>query len=175
MGDSANQTRDEIVRLRAEMTGKVIELRKATERPIRIAKTVAIGAVALVVVGGVAIVVIGARHRAERKSLKRRMAQAVDAVASPAKTAKQATKAIDKSIEGTRQKLRAELREELKKELKEERPMRERILTTALRSAASAAVPIVLKQLEQRMSAGPNGKSGKAAAATSKGAGSPRP
>ena len=41
MGDSANQTRDEIVRLRAEMTGKVIELRKATERPIRIAKTVA--------------------------------------------------------------------------------------------------------------------------------------
>jgi len=49
--------------------------------------------------------------------------------------------------------------------------MRERILTTALRSAASAAVPIVLKQLEQRISAGPNGKG---AAATSTGAGSPR-
>jgi hypothetical protein len=171
MGDSANQTRDEIVRLRAEMTGKVIELRKATERPIRIAKTAAMGAAAVVVMGGIAIVVIGARHRAERKSLKRRMAQAVGAAASPAKTAKEAAKAIDKSIEETREKLREKLREELKKEIKEKRPMRERILTAALRSAASAAVPIVLKQLEQRISAGPNGKG---AAATSTGAGSPR-
>ena len=79
------------------------------------------------------------------------------------------------TVRPRREKLRAELREELKKELKEKRPMRERILTTALRSAASAAVPIVLKQLEQRMSAGPNGKSGKGAAATNKGAESRRP
>jgi hypothetical protein len=159
MGDSANQTRDEIVRLRAEMTGKVIELRKATERPLRIAKTVAVGTAVVVVVGGVAVVVIGARHRAERKSLKRRMAKAVDAAASPGKTVKQAARAVDKSIEKTREKLRDELREELRKELKVEPPLRQRILTSALRSAAGAAVPIVLKQLEQRMSAaGPNAK-----------------
>jgi hypothetical protein len=170
MGNSANQTRDEIVRLRAEMTGKVIQLRKATERPIRIAKTVAIGAVAVVVVGGVAIVVIGARHRAERKSLKRRMATVGQAAASPGRTAREAAKAIDKGIGESREKLRTELREELLKELKEEHPARERLLKSALRSAAGVAVPIVIKQLEQRMKAGPNGAGGAAKPATS-----PRP
>jgi len=153
VGDSANQTRDEIIRLRTEMTGKVVGLRQATERPLRIAKTVAVGAAVVVVVGGVAMVVVAARHRAERRSLKRRFSQAIDAAASPLKTTKEAAHALDRSLEDAREKLRAELREELKKELaKDERPLGQRVLTTALRSAASAAVPIVIKQLEQRMS-----------------------
>ena len=140
------------------MTGKVVDLRKATERPIRIAKTVAVGAAVVVVVGGVAMVVVAARHRAERRSLKRRVAGAVDAVTSPVKTTREAAHAIDKALEDTRDKLRAELREELKKELREEHPLRQRVLTTALRSAASAALPIVIKQLEQRMSQSSNGR-----------------
>jgi hypothetical protein len=171
MGDSADKTRDEIVQLRAEMTGKVIELRKATERPIRIAKRVAIGAVAVVVVGGVAMVVIGARHRAERKSLKRGMAQAVGAATNPAATAKKAAKSFEESRAKARAELREELLQELKKELKKEPTTRDRILAAALRSAASAAVPIVLKQLQQRRGAGANGKG---AATSGTGASSPR-
>jgi flavin-dependent dehydrogenase len=86
------------------------------------------------------------------------MAQAVDAATSPAKAARSAAQAIDKSLEEARGKLRAELREELKKELRPEHPVREKLLTTALRSAAGVALPIVIKQLEERMKAAPNGK-----------------
>ncbi|HXA43745.1 MAG TPA: hypothetical protein VNV65_12630 [Candidatus Solibacter sp.] len=144
------------------MTDKVVGLRKATERPLRIAKTVAVGAAVVVVVGGVAMVVVTARHRAERRSLKRRLGRAVEAAATPLKTTKEAAQAIEKTLAGERQKLRAELREELKHELsKDERTMRQRVISSALKSVASAAVPIVIKQLEQRMSAGSsNGKPG---------------
>ena len=150
MGETADQTRNEIVKLRAEMSGKVIELRRAAQRPIRIAKTVAIGAVAVVVVGGLAMVVVGARRRAERKSLRGQLKMAAAAAANPEKTSKEARAAVDKTLETTRAKLRDELREELKKELKDQRPLHEKVLTTAIRSAATAAVPIVLKQLEGR-------------------------
>jgi hypothetical protein len=146
MGETADQTRKEIVALRAEMSSKVVELRQAAERPIRIAKTVAIGAVALVVVGGVALVVIGARRRAERRSLRGQLRSATKAAINPQKTAKKAKAAVDQ----VRAKLREELREELKKELKDQRPLHERVLSTAVKSAATAAVPIVLKQLESR-------------------------
>jgi flagellar biosynthesis/type III secretory pathway M-ring protein FliF/YscJ len=154
MGETADQTREEIVKLRAEMSGKVVELRQAAQRPIRIAKMVAICAVAVVVVGGVAMVVISARRRAERKSLRGQLKMATDAAANPDKTAKQVKATVDKTIDKTRAKLRDELREELKKELRDERPLHERVLTTALKSAATAAVPIVLKQLESRTAAG---------------------
>jgi hypothetical protein len=150
MGETADQTRDEIVKLRAEMSGRVVELRKAAERPIRIAKTVAIGAVAVVVVGGLAMVVVGARRRAERKSLRGQLKRAAKAAADPGKAAKQAASTVDKTL----QKSRAKLREELKKELQDQRPLHEKVLTTALKSAASAAVPIVLKQLEGRAGSG---------------------
>jgi hypothetical protein len=154
------------------MTGKVIDLRKATERPIRIAKRVAIGAVAVVVVGGVAMVVIGARHRAERKSLKRGIARAVDAASNPAAAAKKAARGFEEGRANARAELRQELLQELKKELKKERTTRDRILAAALRSAASAAVPIVLKQLQQRRGAGANGKN--AAASGSDASSNPR-
>ncbi len=110
------------------MTGKVVGLRRATERPLRIAKTVAVGAAVVVVVGGVAMVVVAARHRAERRSLKRRLSRAVDAAAHPVQTTQEAAR-----------------------------------LSSALKSVASAAVPIVIKQLEQRMSpSSTNGKPGQA-------------
>jgi hypothetical protein len=107
---------------------------------------VAMVAVAVVVVGGLAMVVVGARRRAEHRSLRRQLKMAAGAVADPDKTAKQAKAAIDKGLDKTR----AKLREELRKELKDQRPLHEKVLTTALKSAASAAVPIVLKQLESR-------------------------
>jgi hypothetical protein len=102
------------------------------------------------VVGGLAMVVVGARRRAEHRSLMRQLKMAAGAVVDPDKTAKQAKAAVDKSLDKTRAKLRDELREELRKELKDQRPLHEKVLTTALKSAASAAVPIVLKQLESR-------------------------
>jgi hypothetical protein len=154
MGETTDQTRDEIVKLRAEMSGKVVELRKAAERPIRIAKTVAIGAVAVVVVGGLAMVVVGARRRAERKSLRGQLKRAAEAAADPGKAAKQAASTVDKTLQKSRAKLRDEVREELKKELRDQRPLHEKVLTTALRSAATAAVPIVLKELQGRAGSG---------------------
>ncbi len=150
MGETADQTRKEIVALRGEMSAKVVELRRAAERPIRIARTVAIGAVAVVVVGGLAMVVIGARRRAERKSLRGQLKRATEAAANPIATATKAKDSVDKKVEKTRDKIRQELREELKKELQDQRPLHEKVLSTAVRSVAAAAVPIVIKQLEGR-------------------------
>ena len=150
MGETADQTRDEIVRLRAEMSAKVVELRRATERPIRIAKTVAMGALAVVVVGGVAMVVVGARRRAERRSLKGRVKALSEAAGHPEKAARQVKGTVEKKVEQSKTKLRQELREELKKELKDQRPLHEKVISGALAATASAAVPIILKKLEEK-------------------------
>ena len=150
MGETADQTRDEIVRLRAGMTEKVIELRRAADRPIRIAKRVAIGAAAVVVVGGVAVVVMSVRRRAERRGLRGRVKILTEAAANPEKAARKVADSVDKRVEQSRTKLREELREELKKELKDQRPMRERVLSATIQSAASAAMPILIKKLEEK-------------------------
>jgi hypothetical protein len=163
MGETADQTRDEIVRLRAEMSAKVIELRRATQQPIRIAKTVAVGAVAVVVVGSVVMVVMSARRRAERRSMKRRLKAISEAAAHPQKAVGQVKAGAEKKVEQSKAKLRQELREELKKELKDQRPLHERVITGALSATASAAVPIILKKLEERtgLSGTSNGVAGK--------------
>jgi hypothetical protein len=161
MGETTNQTRDEIVKLRAEMSAKVVELRRAAERPIRIAKTVAVGAAALVVVGGVAMVVMSVRRRAERRSMKGRLKAISEAAAHPEKATKQVVGGVEKKVEQSKAKLRQELREELKKELKDQRPLHEKVIAGALSATASAAVPILIKKLEERSGAS-NGATAKA-------------
>jgi hypothetical protein len=146
MGENADQTRDEIVKLRQEMSQKIAGLRKAAERPVRLAKIAAAGTVAVIVVGGVALVVLRARRRAEERSLRGRAKLAADAVSHPQKTAKEARKAADE----VRDRLRGELRKQVTGQAKDTRPLHERILTTAAKSAASAAVPIVLQKLQER-------------------------
>jgi hypothetical protein len=138
------------------MSARVVELRRAAERPIRIAKTVAVGAAALVVVGGVAMVVMGVRRRAERRSMKGRL-KAVSEAAHPEKATKQGPGSVEKDAEQSR----AKLREELKKELKDQRPLYEKVIAGALSATASAAVPILIKKLEER-SGGSNGVAAKA-------------
>ncbi len=160
MGETADQTRDEIVRLRAEMSGKVVELKRAAERPIRIARMVAVGAVAVVVVGGVAMVVRSARRRAERRSMKGRLKAISEAVGNPERAARQVKGTVEKKVEQSKTKLREELREELKKELKDQRPLHEKVISGALAATASAAVPIIIKKLEERTGLS-NGVAGK--------------
>ena len=151
MGENADQTRDEIARLRQEMSLKIASLRKAAERPVRIAKIAAAGTVAVIVVGGVALVVIGARRRAEQRSLKGRAKLAADAVSHPQESVKQARKAAAKGADDVRERLRSELRKQVSEQVKDSRPLHEKILTSAAQSAASAAVPIVLQKLQERV------------------------
>jgi hypothetical protein len=139
------------------MSRKIASLRKAAERPVRIAKMVAVGTVVVVVVGGSALLVAGARRRAQARTLKGRAKSVVQAVAEPEKTVKMARRVAEKTAGETRERLREEVRKQLEKELKESRPLHEKILTTAARSAATAAVPIVLRKLQERVDSSPAG------------------
>lgn len=138
MGESADKTRDEIVQLRQDMAAKIAALRKAAERPVRIARMAAVVTVAVIVVGGVALVAVRARHRAQERSLKGRARMVAKAVSTPEKTLKKA-------------------RKELADQAKDSHPLYEKILTGAARSAASAAIPIVLRKLQQRAETAPAG------------------
>ena len=159
MGETADQTRAEIVQLRSQMSDRVVDLRKAAERPLRIAQAAAIGAVGLVVVGGIVLVAVNARRRAERRSLAGR-AKAVrkaagKAMKDPGKAASDLAGAAGSRVERTTDELRARLLDELRREmeeqdLKEKRPAYQRAMGAALQAAAGAAVPIILKKLEER-------------------------
>jgi hypothetical protein len=138
------------------MSAKVVELRRAAERPIRIAKTVAVVAVAVVAVGSVAMVVRSARRRAEHRSMKGRLKAISEAAANPEKAARQVKGSVEKKVQQSRDKLR----EELKKELKDQRPLHEKVISGALAATASAAVPIIIKKLEERVGM-TNGVAGK--------------
>jgi hypothetical protein len=151
MGESADQTRDEIVRLRQDMSQKVAALKKATDRPIRIAKMAAIGTVAVVVIGGAALVVMRARRRAEARTLKGRAKSVARAVGDPAGTARQTGKEAQKAAAQAREKLRDELKKQVQEQVKDVRPLHEKILTGAVQSAASAAIPIIMHKLQERV------------------------
>lgn len=155
MGESADKTRDEIVQLRQDMSAKIAALRKAVERPVRIARMAAVGTVAVIVVGGVALVVVRARRRAEEHSLKGRARKVVKAVSEPEKTLKKARKGAEKSVNDAKEQLREQLRKELADQMTDSRPLHEKILTGAAKSAASAAIPIVLRKLQERVETAP--------------------
>lgn len=157
MGESADQTRDEIVQLRQDMAAKIAALRKAAERPVRIARMAAVGTVAIIVVGGVALVLVRARHRAQERSLKGRARMVARAAGEPEKTLKKARKGAQKSVDDVKEQLRDQLRKELADQVKNSRPLYEKILTGAAKSAASAAVPIILRKIQQRVETAPDG------------------
>jgi hypothetical protein len=110
MGETADKTRSEIVQLRAEMSEKVVDLRRAAERPVRMAKVAAAGAAALVVVVGAAMLVRRARQRQASEHLQ------------------------------------ARVRSDVPKET--HRPLHEKVLESAARAAATAAVGYALKSLQ---------------------------
>ncbi|MFN2462579.1 MAG: hypothetical protein ABR573_01585 [Candidatus Dormibacteria bacterium] len=151
MGETADQTRDEIVRLRQDMSQKIVALRKASERPLRIARMAALGTVVVVVVGGTALIVLRARRRAEARSLKGRARAVAHAVADPGKAVKQTRKGVEKAAEDTREKLRAEIRKELQDQVKDVRPLPEKIFSGVANAAVSAAIPIVMRKIQERV------------------------
>jgi hypothetical protein len=140
------------------MTDRIVRLRQTVEPPLRRARQVAIGAAAVgagvVVVGGVLVVAYGVRRRRRKKTLRGRAGLAAEAIGSvvahPAKTAKDAKKSVQDTVDGTREKLKEELRDELRKELEPQEPRVMRLATAAARTAATAAVPIIIRQLEKR-------------------------
>ncbi|MDQ6747876.1 MAG: hypothetical protein M3010_07220 [Candidatus Dormibacteraeota bacterium] len=155
MGESADKTRDEIVQLRQDMSAKIAGLRKAAERPIRVARMAAVGTVAVIVVGGVALAVLRARRRAEERTLRHRALAVAKAASHPEKTAKKARQEADKMAGAAKDKLREQLRKELAGQLKDSRPLYEKVLTGAAQSAASAAIPIVMRKFQERIETAP--------------------
>jgi hypothetical protein len=145
MGETADQTRAEIIQLRSEMTGKVRDLRRAAQRPIQIARFVAIGAAAVVVVGGAALIVSRIRRRHEEETLPGKARAVADAATDPGGV-------IEKISEAAREKLRAEIRNELQKEINKERPLYQKVLEMTAKAAASAAIAAALKNLDERAS-----------------------
>jgi hypothetical protein len=143
MGETADQTRAEIVQLRQDMTQRVGELRRAAERPVRVIRAVAIGAVVVVVAGTAFVVVSRVRRRSQEKTLRGRIEKLAQIAASPKRV-------VGDVADGAAQKLRAEVRRELEQELKRGKPMRERVLEGAARAAATAAVGAVMKGLQER-------------------------
>ncbi|MGI8609355.1 MAG: hypothetical protein ACR2MY_09040 [Candidatus Dormibacteria bacterium] len=143
------------------MSQKIARLRKATERPIRIAKMAAVGTVAVIVVGGTLLIVLRARKRAEERTILSRARAVAKAAGDPQKTYRKARKETEKSIEEGKEKLRDELRKQLADQVKDTRPLHEKILTGAASSAASAAIPIVMRKIQERMETAPAASKGK--------------
>ena len=155
MGENADKTRDEIVQLRLDMSQKIAHLRKATERPIKLAKMAAVGTVAVIVVGGTVLVVLRARKRAEERTILARARAVAKAGGAPVKTSRKVRKEVEKSADEAKEKLRDELRKQLADQMKDSRPLHEKILTGAASSAASAAIPIVMRKIQEKMETAP--------------------
>ena len=151
MGESADQTRDEIVKLRQDMSQKIAGLRKASERPLRIARIAAVGTVAVIIVGGTALIVLRARRRAEERTFKGRARAVAHAVGDPQQSAKQVRKEIEKATADIKDKMRDELKKEFQEQVKDVRPLPEKIFTGAVSAAVSAGIPIVMRKLQERM------------------------
>ncbi|MHB8509441.1 MAG: hypothetical protein ACYDGR_12465 [Candidatus Dormibacteria bacterium] len=122
------------------MSGRVANLRRAAERPLRIARAVAVGAAVLVVAGGVAMVAIKVRQKQQQRTLKGRAKTAAGALRdAPAAAGKMAAQAKGKA--------RSQLARDLAKQGDRARPLHERILESAARTAATAAVGMAVKGL----------------------------
>jgi hypothetical protein len=159
MGESADQTRAEIVELRAEMTRRVADLRRAAERPLKVAKTAAVGVAGVIALGTVALVARKIRRSREEKTFRGRARLVADAVTHPSKTRDRAGKAVGEQ----RDRVKRGLRKEFHEELKEAKPLHEKLLEMAAKTAATTAVGYILKNVADTT----GGKDGEARARTS--------
>ena len=160
MGETADQTRAEIVQLRAEMSERVVGLRRAAQRPVRIARAVAIGATVAIVVGAGVLIVARARRKAEEDSIKALPKKVGRTIGHPMRAA---GKTAQQAGDGARDRLRAEIRKELEKELKASEPLPQRLLQTATKAAAAAAVGAAMRSFQDRSSkAAPRDEGGSA-------------
>ena len=118
----------------------------------RVAITAGVVGAGVMIVGTAAVLTLAARRRRRRRSLRGRAAEVADAVTHPDKTAKKAGKVVEDLAGETRERIKAELRQELKQELdlRDREPLREKLLSTVVRTAATSAIPIILRQLEKR-------------------------
>ena len=138
------------------MGERISDIQQQVVPRLRQARRVAITAGAVgagvVIVGGVVVMTLAARRRRRRRSLRGRMEAVAEAVSHPDQTVKNAEKAVGQMAAETRESIKAELRAELKQELdlQDREPLREKLLSTVVKTAATSAVPIILRQLEKR-------------------------
>jgi hypothetical protein len=143
MGQTAAQTRDEIVQLRAVMTDHVVTLKAAAQRPVRIAKFALLIGAGLAV-GGIGVVVaVKLRQRAAARSPMGRLRALADA-----------PKKVQDELERKRMDLRQNLRRVLKKELQDSRPLHEKILVDFAQKAAATATPFALGKFQKLVTGG---------------------
>jgi hypothetical protein len=156
MGENADQTSSEIAALRNQMGERIGDLRDDVVPKLRRARRIAITAagvgVGVLVIGTVAAMTYSARRRRQERSLRGRVEAVADAATHPKKAATKGKKVVEETVEERRDKIRAELREQLMKELElqDHEPLYQRMATTAIKSAAAAAIPIIMKQMEKR-------------------------
>jgi uncharacterized membrane protein YheB (UPF0754 family) len=60
-------------------------------------------------------------------------------------------KEVEKATDQAREKMREELRKQLQEQVKDARPLHEKILTGAAQSAASAAIPLIMRKIQERI------------------------
>jgi hypothetical protein len=125
------------------MTDHMATLKTAAQRPVRVAKFVLIIGGGLAVGGIALVVVVKVRQRAEARSPMGRLRALADA-----------PKKAQDELERKRKDLRQNLRKTLKKELQDSRPLHEKLLTDFAQKAASTAIPIAIRKLEQMVTAG---------------------
>ncbi len=152
MGETADQTSHEIAELRGEMGARIGDIQHAVVPRLRQARRVAITAGAVgagvVIIGGVAVMTLAARRRRRRRSMRHRAEVVAEAAAHPGETAKKGKAKVEALAADTRERIKAELKKEL--DLEDHQPTYQRILTTAARTAATTAIPVIIRQLEKR-------------------------
>jgi hypothetical protein len=138
------------------MGARIGDIQQAVVPRLRQARRVAITAGAVgagvVIIGGVAVVTLAARRRRRRRGMRHRAEVAADAAVHPGQTVKKGKAVVEELAADTRERIKAELREELKKELELEnhQPTYQKVLSSAARTAATTAIPIIIRQLEKR-------------------------
>lgn len=156
MGENADQTSSEIAALRNQMGERIVDLRNDVvpklQRARRIAITAAAVGAGVLVIGTVAAMTYAARRRRRKRSLQGRVEAVAEVAKHPAKAAAKGKKAVEETVNGNREQIKAEIREQLMKELElqDHEPLFQKMATTAVKTAATAAIPIIIKQLEKR-------------------------
>ncbi|GAC1362937.1 MAG: hypothetical protein NVSMB32_03900 [Actinomycetota bacterium] len=139
MGETADQTAAEIARLRADMSGRVGDVKRAADRAAHEALPLAIGVVGVGAAVGAVVLYIRHRHKKEARTVKARLKRLVDTLQDPAAS-------LETLAKPAKDALRSELRA-VAAAGKERTPLGERLLEIAVKAAVSAGVPIALKAL----------------------------
>lgn len=148
MGETADQTRRELIQLRTQMSASVASLRRSTQATARRAAPLVGMVAAIGAAVGTAVVLARRRRRAEERSLRAKLHRLAGAVENPGAS-------LGSLAEASRDKVRKELNRELAVQPSPP-PLSHKLAEAAVRSAVSAAVPFLLKAVMRKLAVSPN-------------------